>query len=90
MIGLLEGQIQTWYGKGEVWRGPIIDRIRTTLKARIKNERGKRVVRTEGYSNNEDALRRDFGIDPEVDGLEAAGGLGDTGRGHGRREPQWD
>jgi len=90
MLGLLEHQIQTWDGTGEVWRGRIIARIRTTLKARIEKEQRKRVERTEGYSNDEDALRGEFGIDLEVDGSEAAGGLGDTGRGHGRRGPQPD
>jgi len=35
-------------------------------------------------------LRREFGIDLEVDESEAAGGLSDTGRGHGRRRPHWD
>jgi len=90
MIGMLEPQMETWDGTGEVWRGRMIERIRTTLKARIEKERGKRVERTEGYSNDENALRQEFGIDPEVDGTEAAGGLGDAGRGHGRRGPQWD
>jgi len=79
MIGLLEHQIQTWDGTGEVWRGRIIEWIRTTLKARLEKERGNCVERTEGYSNDEDALRRGFGIDPEVDGSEAASGLGDAG-----------
>ena len=90
MIDLLECQIQTWDSTGEVWRGRIIKRIRTTLKARIERERRKRVERTEGYSNNDDALRQEFGIDPEVDGSEAAGSLRDAGRGHGRHGPQWD
>jgi len=36
------------------------------------------------YSNNEDALRQEFGIDLVVDGSEAAGGLKDPGRGHAR------
>ena len=35
-------------------------------------------------------MRQEFGIDLEVDGSEAAGGLGETGRGDGRRGPQWD
>jgi len=43
-----------------------------------------------GYSDDEDALRREFGIDPEVDGSEATGRLRDAGRGHGRHRPQWD
>jgi len=57
------------------------------LEARIAKERGKRVERTAGYDNNEDALRREFGSDTELDELEAAGGLVDTG-GHGRQEPR--
>jgi len=90
MIGLVECQIQTWDGIGEVWHGRMIERIRTTLKARIKQERGKRVDITEGYSNNEEALRREVGIDPEGDRSEAAGGPEDADRGHGWRRPQWD
>jgi len=90
MIGRLEGQIQTWDGAGAVWHGRIIKRIRTTLKTRIEKKRGKQVERTEGHSNDEEALRREFGMDLEVDGSEAAGGLGDAGRGHGRHGFQWD
>ena len=59
------------------------------MKARIDNKQGKGVERTEGYSNDENALRREFGIDPEMDRSEAAAGLGDTGRGHGWRRLQW-
>jgi len=33
-------------------------------------------------------LRREFGSDTERDELEAAGGLVDTGGGHGRHEPR--
>jgi len=58
------------------------------LEARIGKERGKRVERTAGYDNDEDALRREFGSDTELDELEAAGGLVDTTRGHGRQEPR--
>jgi len=58
------------------------------LKARIAKERGKRVERTAGYDNDEDPLRREFGSDTELDELEAAGGLADTGVGHGRQEPR--
>jgi len=57
------------------------------LEARIAKEPGKRVERTAGYDNDEDALRREFGSDTELDELEAAGGLMDTGGGHGRQEP---
>jgi len=58
------------------------------LEARITKERGKRVERTAGYDNDEDALRREFGSDMELDELEAAGGLMDTGGGHGWQEPR--
>jgi len=90
MLGLLEGQIQTWDGMGEVWCGHIIEGIRTTLKARIEKEGGKPVERTKGYSNNEDALRQEFGMHPGVDGSEAAGILEEAGRGNGRCRLQWD
>jgi len=38
------------------------------LGAKIAQERGKRAERTAGYSNDDDALRREFGSDlkPEV------------------------
>jgi len=38
------------------------------LGAKIAQERGKRAERTAGYSNDDDVLRREFGIDlvPEV------------------------
>jgi len=58
------------------------------LEARIAKVRGKLVERTAGYDNDEDALRREFGSDTELDELEAAGGLVDTGGGHGRHEPR--
>ena len=35
-------------------------------------------------------MKQEFAIDPEVDGSQAAGCLGDAGRGHGRCRPQWD
>ena len=48
MIGLLEHQIQTWDRTGEVRRRQIIERIRTTLKARIEKELGKRLLGVAG------------------------------------------
>ena len=39
-----------------------------------------------GYDNDEDALRREFPSDTELDELEATGGLMDTGGGHGRHK----
>ena len=50
-------------------------------------ERGKRVERTVGYDNDEEALRREFGSDTKLDELETAGGHADSGR-HSQREPQ--
>ena len=58
------------------------------MEARITKERGKQVERTAGYDNDEDALRRKFGSDTELDELEATGGLMDTGGGHGQHEPR--
>jgi len=40
-----------------------------------------------GYENDEDALRREFGSDMELDELEMAGGRADSGC-HRQREPQ--
>ena len=45
-------------------------------------------MRMAGYDNDEDPLRREFGSDTELDELEAACGLLDTGGGHGRHEPR--
>jgi len=58
------------------------------LEARIAKERGKRAERTAGYDNDEDASRREFGSDTELDELEATGGLVDTGGGHGWQQPR--
>ena len=58
------------------------------MEARIAKERGKPVERRTGYDNDEDPLRREFGSDTELDELEGAGSLMDTGGGHGRREPR--
>ena len=58
------------------------------MEARIAKKRGKRVERTVGYDNDEDAFRREFGSDTELDRLEAASGLVDTGGGHCRQEPR--
>ena len=58
------------------------------MEARIAKERGKRIERTAGYDNDEYALRREFGSDTELDELEAAGGLVDTGGRHGQQEPR--
>jgi len=57
------------------------------LEAKIAKEQGKRVERTVGYDNDEDALRWEFGSDTELDELETAGGRADSGR-HSQRELQ--
>jgi len=44
------------------------------LGAKIAQERGKRAARTAGYSNDDDALRGEFGIDLEPEVSESARG----------------
>jgi len=46
----------------------------------MAKERGKWIERTVGYDNDEDALRREFGSDPELDELEMACRRADSGR----------
>ena len=72
--GLLERQIQTWQNTGERFQDLIVERIRATLEAKIAQERGKRAERTAGYSNDDNALRREFGIDLEPEASQAAQG----------------
>ena len=79
--GLLQRQIQTWIGTEKFLRDRMIQRIRGTLEARIVMEWGKQVERTARYSNDEEALRREFGMGPGPDGLESAGGVADDRRG---------
>ena len=55
----------------------IIGRIKTALEERIAKDGKTHVERTDGYSNNLDALRREFGIDPEGAGSQYV----DAGRG---------
>jgi len=50
------------------------------LEAKIAKEGGKRVERTVGYDNDEDALRQEFGSDTELDKLDTADGSADSGR----------
>jgi len=68
----LERQTQTWQNTGERFQGLIIERIKTALGAKIAQERGKRAERTAGYANDNDALRREFGIDREPEESESA------------------
>ena len=79
--GLLEGQIETWNGTKKVLRDHMIQRIRGTLEARITREREKQVERTAEYSNDKEALRREFGMGPGPGGFESAGGVADERRG---------
>ena len=44
------------------------------METKIAQERGKRVERTAGYSNDDDALRQEFGIDLEFEISESARG----------------
>ena len=59
----------------------MIQWIRGILETRIARERGKQVERTAGYSNDEEVLRREFGMGPGPDGLESAGSAADDRRG---------
>ena len=79
--GLLERQIETWNGTEKVLRDHMIQRIRGTLEARIARERGKQVERTAGYSNDEEAFRREFGMGLGPGGFDSAGGFADERRG---------
>ena len=87
-IGLLEHHIQSWGKTGKVWQDRIIERIKTTLEARITKEREKRVKRITGYDNDKYVLRTEFESDLQLDESEAAGGLADIGRRYGQREQQ--
>jgi len=87
--GLVERQIQTLGNTGEQFRGRIIKCIRTSQEARIAHVRGMRVERTARYSNDNNELRWEFGIDLEPEVSEwTAGGRTDLGRQQGRRKPQ--
>ena len=57
------------------------------MEARIAKERGKLVERMAVYDNDENALRREFGSDIELDELEVAGGLPDTVEHRWRERP---
>ena len=46
------------------------------MGAKIAQERGKCAARTAGYSNDDDALRWEFGIDMEPEVSESARGSG--------------
>ena len=57
------------------------------MEAKIAKELGQPVERMVAYDYDEDALRREFGSDKELDELETAGGRTDSGR-HSQREAQ--
>ena len=59
----------------------MIRQIRTKLEARITKEQEKQVARSAGYSNDKDALRWEFGIEPAPYEAESAGAIGDEGSG---------
>jgi hypothetical protein len=60
------------------------------LEDRIANDRRTRLERTEGYSDNLNALRREFGIDPEQVGSQSIGvDRARTQRGYSQQESQW-
>ena len=50
------------------------------MAARIGKEQGKQDERTAGGSNDEEVLRREFGIGPGLDALESAGVVADDRR----------
>ena len=58
------------------------------MEARIAKERGKWLQRRAGYDNDAHALRQEFGSYTELDELEVASGLVDTGGGHGGHNPR--
>ena len=70
----MERQTQTWQNTGERFPGLIIPRITTALEGYIAHEQGKCTKRTAGYSNDDDVLRREFGIDMEPKVSESARG----------------
>jgi len=70
----VEGPTQTWQNTGERLQCLFIARIKTALGAKIAQERGKHAERTAGYSNDDNALRREFGIDLEPEVSESARG----------------
>jgi len=83
-IALLERQTRSCGKTGGVWQSRIIRLIRTILEAKIRQEGFERTV---GHDYDEDALRRKFGSDTELDELEPAGGRVDSGR-RSQHEPQ--
>ena len=59
------------------------------MEERIAKDGKTHVERTDGYSNNLDALRREFGIDPEGAGSQYVDvGRGRTQRGYSHRGSQ--
>ena len=79
--GRLERQIEMWNGTEKVLRDHMIQRMRGTLEARIVREQGKQVERTTRYSNDDEALRQEFGMGLGPGGFESSGGVADERRG---------
>ena len=57
-------QLDTW-DKSRGFKTGIIARIREKLEEKIARERNTGIERTMGYSDNLEALRREFGMGPE-------------------------
>ncbi|RPB02042.1 hypothetical protein L873DRAFT_1841938 [Choiromyces venosus 120613-1] len=90
-VGLLERQLHTWANTPGDFQNMILGRIKGVLEARIVKASGMRVERTEGYSNNSDALRREFGINSElVESQRTENGAGNRGRDRVRRSQAED
>ena len=61
---MFKRQLDTW-DKSRGFQTPIIARIREKLEEKIARECNTGVVRIMGYSDNLEALRREFGMGPE-------------------------
>ena len=64
VTGMFKRQLDTW-DKSRGFQTRIIARIREKLEEKIARERNTSVERTRGYSDNLEALRREFGMGPE-------------------------
>ena len=64
MTGMFKRQLDTW-AKRRGFQTRTITRIRERLEEKIGRERNTGVERTMGYSDNQDALRWEFGMGPE-------------------------
>ena len=64
VTGMFKHQLDTW-DKSRGFQTRIIARIREKLEENIARELNTGVERTMGYSDNLEALRREFGMGPE-------------------------